>query len=89
MAVETFKEDFMKEFGELNARQLWILARFAKFVRLRARNNTAFNNFCNRSFPYARFEQVQKVHKDGTPYPGLKITVKGQEWTPNLPEDDE
>ena len=78
-------EQLMKEnFGELNAKQLWALTKFAKNVRLRCRSNTAFNNFCNRTFPYANFKQVTKQRPSRTfpgqmeNYPGLQITVKDQ-----------
>jgi hypothetical protein len=30
-------------------------------------------------FPYAKFQQVTKTHADGTTYPGLKITIAGEE----------
>jgi len=81
------KEEFEKLFVNHNSstgvdinlsnEQLWLLTKFAKYVRLRARNNTAFNNLMNQVFPYARFEQVTKTRVDGTgAYPGLKITIK-------------
>lgn len=58
---------------ELSAKQLWLLTKFAKYVRLRARNNTAFNNLCNQVFPYAKFTTVTKNRADGTSYPGLAV----------------
>ena len=64
---------------ELTPEQLWLLVKFAKYVRLRARNNTAFNNLCNQVFPYARFTTVTKARADGSSYLGLKIEVAGQE----------
>ncbi len=78
-----FKALISENFGELNARQLWALVRLAKNVRLRCRNNTAFNNFMNVTFPYATFKTVNKTRtswKTGLPetYPGLQITVKGE-----------
>jgi hypothetical protein len=72
-------EEMKEAFGELTARQLWALTKFAKHIRLRCRNNTAFNNYMNRMFPYAKFTQVKKTNADGTSYPGLKITVAGQD----------
>lgn len=78
-------EQLMKEnFGEMTPKQLWALVRFAKNVRLRCRNNAAFNNFCNRTFPYAQFRQVTKNRPSRInpgqmeSYPGLQIEVKGQ-----------
>lgn len=87
--VTKLREEFEKEFGkDLTPRQLWVLVKFAKHVRLRCRNNAAFNNFANQLFPNARFQQVTKTHPEGTyrrgvnvsgqSYPGLKITVKDQ-----------
>lgn len=69
------------------AKQLWALVVFAKHVRLRARNNTAFNNLMNGAFPNARFNTVQKERYDGTKYPGLSITIEGQPGSPYT--DDE
>lgn len=72
-----------ENFGELTAKQLWALTLFAKNVRMRCRNNTAFNNFMNNTFPNARFQTVTKSRiswKTGQSetYPGLQITVKEQ-----------
>lgn len=80
-------EDFKKDFPNLNAKQLWTLTKFAKRVRLRARNNAAFNNLCNRLFEYAdaKFEQVTKVNKRNEQYPGLKITVNEE----SISEDED
>lgn len=80
---DNFETLIKENFGELNARQLWALVRFSKNVRLRCRNNAAFNNFCNRTFPYAQFKTVTKTRTNrvsGLPetYPGLEITVKGE-----------
>jgi len=77
------KQEFVEQFGELTAKQLWVLTNFAKRVRLRARNNSAYNNLCNRLFPYAQFQQVTKSRvnyrtKLPETYPGLQITVKGE-----------
>jgi hypothetical protein len=84
-----FKEQMQKEFGKLNSRQLWILTLFAKNIRLRCRNNSAFNNFMNKTFPYAHFRQVEKTRKDGTKYPGLRIEVDGEEFVEQAaPEED-
>lgn len=68
---------------EFTAEQLWALTKFAKRVRLRARNNGAYNNLCNRMFPYARFRQVPKVNSKGETYDGLSITVNGQTVSPD------
>lgn len=87
--TSSLKAEIEKEFGmELNARQLWALVKFGKHVRLRCRNNAAFNNFMSAMFPHATFRQVTKTHPEGTyrrgvnvsgqSYPGLQITVKGE-----------
>jgi len=68
-------EEVKSVLGTLTLKQLWAITKIAKHVRLRARNNTAFNNYMNKLFPYARFATVQKQHADGKPYPGLQITV--------------
>jgi hypothetical protein len=73
---QSMKDEFSTLFGELNAKQLWLLTKFAKYVRLRARNNSAFNNLSNQVFPYAHFRQVMKNRQDGTSYPGLEIITK-------------
>jgi hypothetical protein len=69
---------FEKAFGtsELTTEQLWCLTKFAKHVRLRARNNVAFNNYMGRVFPHAQFKQVPKEY-NGRKYEGLQITAKG------------
>ncbi len=71
---------FEKAFGtpavEFTAEQLWCLTKFAKHVRLRARNNAAFNNYMNRIFTNATFKQVPKEY-NGRTFEGLQITVKG------------
>jgi len=78
-----FKSLMAENFGELNARQLWALVKFAKNVRLRCRNNSAFNNFMNATFPNATFRQVAKTRPNRFDpsqmevYPGLEIVVKG------------
>lgn len=90
-----FKKLITENFGEnLTARQLWALTLFAKNVRLRCRNNTAFNNFMNATFPHARFRQVQKSRISritGQPesYPGLEITIPGTGETAGNTEESE
>lgn len=64
--------------GTLTLQQLWAITKIAKHVRLRARNNVAFNNYMNKIFPYAKFTTVNKTRADGTIYPGLKIEAGGQ-----------
>lgn len=83
--IADLKKEMEEAFGqELTLRQLWALVKFAKHVRLRARNNAAFNNFANAMFPYASFRQVTKQrpsrYNPGVmeSYPGLSITVKGE-----------
>jgi hypothetical protein len=57
----------------LTLEQLWWLTKFAKHVRGRCRSNAAFNNYMNRNFSPARFENVTKEY-NGRTYQGLKIT---------------
>jgi hypothetical protein len=78
--TQDFKSLIEENFGKLNGQQLWALVKLSKNVRLRCRNNTAFNNFMNQTFPYARFQQVNKTRKNRytgaeETYPGLQITV--------------
>lgn len=73
------KESMEAAFGKnLTAQQLWALVKFSKNVRLRCRNNSAFNNMMGRMFPHASFRQVNKIRPDGSTYPGLQIVVNGQ-----------
>ena len=83
--MTNFKQEMEEQFGKLNAKQLWLLTKFAKNVRLRCRNNAAFNNFCNATFGhYAQFKQVNKTRPSRynpgqmESYPGLQITVNGE-----------
>jgi hypothetical protein len=90
----TMKEEFDKFYSneggnKLNSKQLWLLVKFAKYVRLRARNNAAFNNLCNQVFPYAKFttvtkRRVNKITGKEESYPGLSIMVEGE---PAITED--
>lgn len=82
----SMQKEFEENFGKLTGKQLWVLIKFAKQVRLRCRNNTAFNNFCNMNFPHARFKQITKTGPKGT-YEGLSITVDGEEFKPELPKE--
>jgi len=84
--VSQLKQEIDKVFKEqLTANQLWAITKLCKHVRLRARNNSAFNNLFNSLFPHARFRQVTKTKKDGSQYPGLSITVDNNE----VSEDEE
>jgi hypothetical protein len=78
---EDFKKEFEEAFNikieEVTPKMLWFLTKFAKHVRLRCRNNQAFNSYMNRNFPNASFNQVSKVGNKG-PYMGLMIVVNGQ-----------
>lgn len=76
---QTVKADMDAQFGTLNVRQLWAITKLAKLIRLRGRNNSAFNNAMNEIFPQARFRTVNKSRVSrltGRPetYPGLEIT---------------
>ncbi len=56
------------------ASDVMTLVKFAKHVRLRCRNNAAFNNYMNRMFDGKFiFREVTKQGPRG-PYPGLQIT---------------
>lgn len=59
---------------KLTVEQLWWLVKFAKHVRGRCRNNSAFNNFMNRNFSPAQFKEVPKEYS-GRMYTGLQIKV--------------
>lgn len=93
--ITDLKAEFEKEFGtSLTIRQLWALVKLAKWVRLRCRNNSAFNNFMNAMFlPHARFQTVNKQRPSRynpaimETYPGLQITVAGQEAVDGDDED--
>lgn len=70
--------------GQLTSQQLWTLVKLCKHVRLRCRNNNAFNNCFNSLFgSYARFTTVTKQRPSRynssvmESYPGLSITVNG------------
>ena len=77
MNEQRIKEAFEAAFGKnLTVQQLWALTNFAKNVRLRCRNNSAFNNMMSRVFPHATFRQVTKKRLDGSTYPGLSIAVE-------------
>lgn len=73
--AKELKGEFEKEFGHLNARQLWLIVRFAKVARRSCRQNTAFNNFASAVFDYATFRQVEKVSPSGKTYLGLEVDV--------------
>lgn len=85
MNEQSIKESLEQNFGtNLTAAQLWALVKFSKNVRLRCRNNQAFNNFCNRMFPYAKFQTVNKTRPSRynpsqmETYPGLQIVVNNE-----------
>ena len=82
--TEPLREEFEKHFGKLNQNQLWAITKLAKLVRLRCKNNTAFNNAMNEVFPNAKFKAVQKTRKNWRTqqqetYTGLRIEVEGEE----------
>ena len=89
--ISKLKKEFNENFGTLNGNQLWSLVKLAKHVRLRCKNNTAFNNFMNAMFDNARFSTVTKKRinwrtKLEETYPGLSITVDN---VPVEQEEDE
>lgn len=75
--ISKLKQAVERDFPNLSPSQLWTIVKIAKWIRLRARNNSAFNNVMNQLFPYANFRQVTKQKPDGSTYPGLQITVNG------------
>ena len=77
---DSFEEAFQIQIEDLDLNQLWFLVKFAKHVRQRCRSNAAFNNFMNRNFPHAKFEEVEKFDFHGNPYRGLKISI-GEEYS--------
>ena len=87
------KASLEKAFGkELTGEQLWALVKLSKHVRLRARNNSAFNNLFNNLFPNAQFRTVTKERKNYRTgqmesYPGLSIIIKGQAVTQEEEEE--
>lgn len=70
-----FNKDYFS-LNKLTAEQIWWLVKFAKHVRGRCRNNSAFNNYMNRNFN-AKFKEVPKEYQ-GRKYLGLSIEVNGQ-----------
>ena len=70
-------------FDSLSLEQLWWLVKFAKHVRGRCRNNSAFNNYMNRNFSPATFREVPKTYEkridnistETVNYRGLQIKV--------------
>jgi len=83
---QILRKEIEESFGcELTVKQLWTLVKLSKHVRLRCRNNSAFNNYMNALFrPHATFNTVTKSRISritGRPetYPGLSIVINGQE----------
>lgn len=60
---DEFKVAFGKDISEATIPQLWFLVKFAKHVRGRCRNNSAFNNYMNRNFTGHTFREVPKTSK--------------------------
>ena len=86
------KKALEDNFGEMDSNKLWTLVKLCKHVRLRARNNSAFNNLFNSLFPNATFRTVTKTRKNWKTgleesYPGLSIVINGVENSES--EDDE
>jgi hypothetical protein len=84
------KVDLEKSFPNLTPAQIWTIVKIAKYVRLRCRSNTAFNNFFNAIIPYAKFRQIEKTNsKTGEIFMGLSIVVEGHEFVEESPETEE
>lgn len=87
--IEQYRAEFEELFGkQLTTRQLWLLVKMCKNVRLRCRNNTAFNNFMNQLFPYALFRQVTKEVPDFR-NPGQKRWIEGLQITVGTTTSDD
>jgi len=72
-----FEEAFGKPITSLTVSQLWWLTKFAKHVRGRCRNNSAFNNYMNRNFKSGVFVEVSKTDEcTGKSFKGLHIEKK-------------
>lgn len=71
-----FEEVFGIKIADVSERQAWWLTKFAKYCRLRCRNNAAFNNYMNRNFTGLRFHQEMKTKLTGDEYEGLVITKR-------------
>jgi len=78
MLEPTEVREWCEEKGITSLRDLWMLVKLCKHVRMRCRNNAAFNNFFNRIFPNATFDQVPKVNARGEQYKGLRIMMDGE-----------
>jgi hypothetical protein len=85
--MNKYIKDLIPElFGDrkLTLQELWAFVKICRIVRLRCRNNTAFNNQLNGAFPYARFRQVQKTKPSRInpsqmeSYLGLEISIDGK-----------
>ena len=80
-------QDVLKD--NYTAQDIMTLVKFAKHVRLRCRNNSAFNNYMNRMFSgQFTFREVTKQGPRG-PYPGLKIECVGGGHAVESSNDDE
>lgn len=69
----SMQQEFKELFQTLTPKQIWLVVKLCKYVRLRARNNIAFNNLFNTVFPDYTFKQITKTRADGSSYPGLSI----------------
>lgn len=79
--IEEYRAEFEELFGKtLTVRQLWMLVKFGKNIRLRCRNNSALNNFLKSLFPYATFRQVPKTVPDWQ-RPGFTKVIEGLQIT--------
>lgn len=87
--ITPLKKELNEQFKDLTPRQMWAIVKLCKWVRLRARNNSAFNNVFNNIFRDSgfSFREVTKTKKDGTTYPGLQISLNGQVDENNESED--
>lgn len=78
--VNKLKQEITENLKGLTPRQMWTIVKLCKWVRLRARNNSAFNNLFNNLFREQgfNFREVTKQKPNGERYPGLQITYDGR-----------
>lgn len=84
------KADIITYFPNLTIEQVWTIVKLSKYVRLRARNNSAFNNLFNNLFPEFQFREETKYHPvTKLPYKGLKIkSLKEQKEIEENPDEE-
>lgn len=70
-------DEFVKVFGhEPTPEEVMLLIKFGKFVRLRAKNNTALKNYVQRSFTNLKVTTETRVGQNGKTYEAIVLTAK-------------